>query len=44
MISAEAQAVHDQALIIDLHCDLLLTDFFLGWDWRRRHRNNPLPG
>jgi len=44
VISAEARAVHDAALIIDLHCDLLLTDFFLRWDWRRRHRHNPLPG
>ena len=44
MISSEAKALHAQALIIDLHCDLLLTDFFLRWDWRRRHRPNPLPG
>ena len=43
-ISTEARAVHDGALIIDLHCDLLLTDYFLRWDWRRRHRPNPLPG
>lgn len=44
MISSEAQAIHDAALILDLHCDLLLTDFFLRWDWRRRHWRNPLPG
>lgn len=43
-ISSEAQAVHDAALFVDLHNDLLLTTYFLGWDWRRRHRPNPLPG
>ena len=43
-ISAEARAVHDSALLIDLHCDLLLTDFFLRWRWTKRHRHNPLPG
>lgn len=44
VISAEARAVHDAALFVDLHNDLLLTTYFLGWDWRRRHRANPLPG
>ena len=43
-VSAEAHAVHAAALLVDLHCDLLLTSYFLGWDWRRRHANNPLPG
>lgn len=43
-LSSEAAALHAQALIIDLHCDLLLTTYFLRWDWRRRHRRNPLPG
>ncbi len=42
--SAEALAVHNAALIIDLHCDLLLTRYFLGWNWQKRHRPNPLPG
>lgn len=42
-ISAEARAVHEAALIVDLHCDLLLTTCFLGWSWSRRHRRNPLP-
>lgn len=42
-VSREAREVHDAALIVDLHCDLLLTSYFLGWDWRRRHRPNPLP-
>ncbi|MDG1479127.1 MAG: membrane dipeptidase [Myxococcota bacterium] len=42
MISNEARAVHDSALIIDLHCDLLLTDFFTRLNWGKRHRN-PLP-
>lgn len=44
VVSAEARAIHDAALIVDLHCDLLLPTFFYGWDWRRRHRANPLPG
>lgn len=43
-ISDEAAAVHEAALIVDLHCDLLLTTGFLGWDWGRRHAHNPLPG
>ena len=43
-VSTEARAVHDAALIVDLHCDLLLTRHFLGWDWQKRHRPNPLPG
>jgi membrane dipeptidase len=42
MISNEAREVHDSALIIDLHCDLLLTDFFTRLNWGKRHRN-PLP-
>jgi membrane dipeptidase len=42
-VSHEAQQVHDGALIIDLHCDLLLTTAFLRWNWGRRHRPNPLP-
>ena len=42
-ISREAREVHDAALIVDLHCDLLLTRYFTGWDWTRRHRANPLP-
>ena len=41
-ISTEAQQIHDHALIIDLHCDLLLTDFFTRLNWGKRHRN-PLP-
>lgn len=43
-VTAEARAVHDGALVVDLHNDLLLTSYFLGWDWHRRHRPNPLPG
>lgn len=43
-VTSEAQSVHDAALIVDLHCDLLLTRHFLRWDWRKRHRANPLPG
>lgn len=44
LVSAEARAVHDAALLVDLHNDLLLTSHFLGWDWGRRHRPNPFPG
>jgi membrane dipeptidase len=44
VVSAEARAIHRAALIVDLHCDLLLPTFFFGWDWNRRHRANPLPG
>ena len=43
-ISDEARALHEQALIVDLHCDVLLTTTFLKWDWARRHRPNPVPG
>lgn len=43
-LSEETLAVHRAALIVDLHCDLLLTRYFLGWDLARRHRPNPLPG
>lgn len=43
-VSAEAREVHDAALIVDLHCDLLLPTQFFGWDWSKRHRHNPLPG
>lgn len=42
-ISADAREIHQQALIIDLHCDLLLTSHFLGWDWNKQHRPNPFP-
>ncbi len=42
-LPTEAREVHDAALIIDLHCDLLLTSVFLRWNWSRRHRPNPLP-
>jgi membrane dipeptidase len=42
-VSAEAQAIHEAALIVDLHCDLLLTSGLLGWDWGRHHAENPLP-
>lgn len=43
-LSKRAKEVHDAALIVDLHCDLLLTSLFLRWDWTRRHRPNPFPG
>lgn len=42
-VSREAREVHQQSLIVDLHCDMLLTSNFLGWDWNRRHIPNPLP-
>ena len=43
-VSEEARAIHAAALIVDLHCDVLLTTAFLGWNWARRHAPNPLPG
>jgi membrane dipeptidase len=43
MISKEALEIHQRALIVDLHCDLLLSSYFLGWDWQKRHAPNPLP-
>lgn len=43
-LSVEAREVHDAALIVDLHCDLLLPTKLFGWDWGRRHRHNPFPG
>lgn len=43
-LSREAREIHDRALIVDLHCDLLLTSTLLRWNWTRRHRPNPLPG
>lgn len=43
-VSAEARALHDQALIIDLHCDMLLASGLIGWDWAKRHRGHPIPG
>ncbi len=43
-VPAEARALHDDAVVVDLHCDILLTSLFLGWNWGRRHRPNPLRG
>lgn len=43
MISREGREVHDAALIVDLHCDLLLTTKLFGWNWSTRHPRNPLP-
>jgi membrane dipeptidase len=43
-VSDTAREVHDAALIVDLHCDLLLTSYFLRWNWSRQHRYNPIPG
>ncbi len=42
--SEEARALHERAVVVDLHCDLLLPKKLFGWDWRRRHAPNPLPG
>jgi len=42
--SETAKEVHDAALVVDLHCDLLLTTQFLGWNWAKHHAENPLPG
>lgn len=43
MPSQAARDVHDAALLIDLHCDLLLSSWFTRVRWDRRH-SNPLPG
>ena len=36
--SNEALELHRSALIVDLHCDILLTTTFLNWNWNKRHR------
>lgn len=38
-IPQEAQALHDDCLVMDLHCDVLLNQTLLGYDPTRRHRN-----
>lgn len=44
IVSAEAREIHQAALVVDLHNDMLLASYFLGWDWHRRHAANPFPG
>lgn len=47
MIGQEATELHASALIVDLHCDILLTTAFLNWNWEKRHRTligSPLMG
>ena len=44
MNAAAVKALHRDALILDLHCDLLLTTTLLRWRWDKRHRPNPFPG
>jgi membrane dipeptidase len=38
-ISSEARALHDDCVVMDLHCDVLLNETLLGYDPTRRHRN-----
>jgi len=38
-VSVEARALHDECLVMDLHCDTLLNETLLGYDSTRRHRN-----
>jgi membrane dipeptidase len=38
-ISLEAQKLHRQALVIDLHADTLLLVFKFGYNLRKKHRN-----
>jgi len=38
-VSSEARALHDDTLIVDLHCDTMLGQTFLGYDPTKRHRN-----
>ncbi|MEE2828589.1 MAG: dipeptidase [Myxococcota bacterium] len=42
-VSDEARALHDDCLVMDLHCDSLLNESLLGYDPTRRHSNR-LPG
>jgi membrane dipeptidase len=42
-ISPEARALHDDSLVMDLHCDTLLAETLLGYDPQKLHRNR-LPG
>jgi len=39
----EVRALHDDCVVMDLHCDVLLNETLLGYDPRRRHRNR-VPG
>lgn len=38
-VSSEARALHDDTLIVDLHCDTMLGQTFLGYDPTKRHQN-----
>lgn len=42
-VPAEVRAFHDDCLVIDLHCDVLLNETLLGYDPARLHRNR-VPG
>jgi membrane dipeptidase len=44
IVSADARALHEAALFVDLHCDLILAKKLIGWDWKKRHAPNPLFG
>ncbi len=39
LISAAARALHDDCLVVDLHCDTLLSQRLYGYDPTRRHKN-----
>lgn len=41
MIRSDTRELHERALIVDLHCDVLLTTTLLRWNWAKRHRPNP---
>lgn len=43
IVTPEARALHDECLVMDLHCDTLLNETLLGYDPTVRHRNR-LPG
>jgi membrane dipeptidase len=39
LISDEARALHDDCLVVDLHCDTLLSQRLYGYDPTKRHKN-----
>jgi membrane dipeptidase len=41
-VSHEAQMIHEQSLVIDLHADTLFLVFMIGYQLKKRHRN-PFP-
>lgn len=40
LVSNEARALHDDCLVVDLHCDTLLSQRLYGYDPTKRHKNH----